>query len=196
MPRKVEDLRKTRKRVSQDQSTLGTDLWASRLTDVPDDEIYSIIRWSILRLISTIPDPDGASGPQVRALRYLYSLARFIEALDRFPSKEEQGYLFELTLLESRDSSPSTGAPYLPEMSVLLAQAARSSKSRRLRASQQKKKGVMEWSQEDEDLFLGSPDEQFDQHLLSTIHEMKRKKKSHKDILTRLHSIIEKGGKK
>jgi hypothetical protein len=192
MSKDGESLRDSQKRILEDISRLGTAQWVSRLTEVPAEEIWTIIRWSILALKTRIHGNEEAFQPPSRALTYLYSLVRFIEAFDRFPSKDEQGHLFELSLLDTRVSSQDKGPAKIPEMSVLLAKAARSSKAKKLRNQQQKRKRVMAWSTKDEELFLGSSEELHDHRKMEVILRLKTEGYSN-DVIRKVLVAINRG---
>lgn len=98
---------------------------AAMLCQIPEEDVWELIRDSLISLRSGVAMSEVES-PYVRAIEYLYILVRFIETAKRFPSKEEQGKLFE-----ELQSQASSDASLIDSMATLIQKASEHPKSRK-----------------------------------------------------------------
>ena len=67
---------------------------AAMLCQIPEEDVWELVRDSLISIRSRVA-PASAESPYARAIDYLYTLLRFVEVAKRFPTKKEQGKLFE-----------------------------------------------------------------------------------------------------
>lgn len=99
---------------------------AAMLCQVPEEDLWQLVRDCLLSIRTGVALGSGES-PYARAIEYLYTLVRFVETSMRFPSKEEQGKLFEELLGQTTQKE---GGQIVP-LATMLREASKSPKSRK-----------------------------------------------------------------
>jgi len=110
---------------------------AAKLCQIPEDDLWNLSREILLALRVRVAsenrekqfDANQTSNPYSRAIEYLYILNRFVETAKRFPSKEEQGALFE----DLTKAKPLREERLTREVTRLLEEASKTPKSRKAR---------------------------------------------------------------
>jgi predicted sugar kinase len=117
---------------------------AAMLVFMPEQERWSLLRDILLSLRSEVAE-DMGENPYARAIEYLYTLVRFVETAKRYPSKTEQGDLFEELNSPTSEKSRSS----IPPMVTLLRKASQSPKSRKaIRQLKEKQRSYRDEGQE------------------------------------------------
>lgn len=99
---------------------------AARLCQVPEEDLWNLMREILLALRSRIAFGQEET-PYLRAIEYLYTLNRFVEISKRYPSKTEQGRLFE----ELTSQNPIREDRQIAEVVKLLQIASRNPENRK-----------------------------------------------------------------
>jgi len=99
---------------------------ASQLVLLPEENLWTLVRDCLLALQTRVGQSTGREAPVLRSIGYLYSLVRFVESAQRFPSKAEQGELLELSF-----STNASGQ--IDPVSEMLRKASETPKSRKAR---------------------------------------------------------------
>ena len=116
---------KDQREISNYLKTLSVQDLAAMLRFVPEEDRWDLMR-DLLLSIRTEVATQGNESPLGRAIDYLYILLRFVEISKRFPTKKEQGELFQEVYGLSGRNALMTDA-----IAILLRKAADSPRSRK-----------------------------------------------------------------